>query len=59
MIKNFLIKLGYGLSGEMEDMGHVHLIEKIINHRNLQEDLEEMVEVYISDPVEELPVFMI
>ncbi len=59
MIKNFWTKFECGHSGETADMVHALLIEKIINHHNLQEDLEEMEEVFISDLVAELQVFMI
>ena len=59
MIRNFWTRLECGHSVVMVDMDHVRLIEKIINRHNLQGDLEEMEEVFISDPVEELQVFMI
>ena len=59
MIRNFWTRFECGHSVVMVDMDHVHLIEKIINRHNLQGDLEEMEEVFILDPVEELQVFMI
>ena len=59
MIRNFWTRLECGHSEVMVDMDHVRLIEKIINRHNLQGDLEEMEEVFILDPVEELQVFMI
>ena len=59
MIRNFWTRLECGHSVVMVDMDHVRLIEKIINRHNLQGDLEEMEEVFILDPVEELQVFMI